>query len=489
MLGGFEEEDYEVIKDVLCLPNTEWNTMGRNPKSISCLSLLPEAKLWNTFVKRNLMPTSHNQTDDRTWLLLINTIMTGYRVNIGEILAKELVVACANDKGILAFPCLVSVLCRRVAVPTYDGDKYQPEKTGWTWAVYMRKMDVADAAPINVAMPTPPSSPTPVATKPADESGPSAPSAPAEPQRTPPPSPPVIPVSSQNTTNSPATTPATPATERSRDKTPDTPLGSTPSSSPFTPAPAQSEETAPPFHIMQLRSQLQRIEARQITFQEEKKVFNANLLKFLHFQFPATARFFAQPSTTPPQPNVSATTQPSATTSAKAGATEEVHFSPSAQSPHLPQQFQFSSTAPTPTTSVVAEHPTPDSPTRRKGKATAGRTIGRDISSSPDDEADQRPAKRRRKYHVITIESDEDESTAEILEFVETLWYGFLENFLSIKDAQCWHNLLEVPGNRLPETGSRQIKLLHISGAWIYARNDQPGRIRKQQYFIKQKMC
>ncbi|KAK8681277.1 hypothetical protein V6N13_053682 [Hibiscus sabdariffa] len=188
------------------------------------------------------MPTSHNQTVDRTRLLLINTILTGYQVNIGEILAQELAAACANDRGILAFPCLVSALCRRVAVPTYDGDKYQPEKTGWMRAVYMRKMDLADAIPINVAIPTPPASPTPVAATP-------APTAPVEQQRTPPPSPPVIPVSSQTTTNIPATTPAAPP-EHSRDKTPKTPLGSTRSSSPPPPATAQFEEAAPPLHIM-----------------------------------------------------------------------------------------------------------------------------------------------------------------------------------------------------------------------------------------------
>ncbi|KAK8628513.1 hypothetical protein V6N13_009100 [Hibiscus sabdariffa] len=159
LLEGFEEEDYEVIKDVLYLPNTEWNTTGRNPSFVSRLSLLPEVKLWNTFVKRNLMPTSHNQTVDRTRLLLIHTIMTGYRVNVGEILANELAAHCANDKGILAFPCLVSDLCRRANVPMFDTDKYQAEKTGWTRAVYMRKMNVADAAPINMAMPTPPASP------------------------------------------------------------------------------------------------------------------------------------------------------------------------------------------------------------------------------------------------------------------------------------------------------------------------------------------
>ncbi|KAL4383211.1 hypothetical protein GQ457_15G026520 [Hibiscus cannabinus] len=234
MLGGFEEEDYEVIKNFLCLPNTEWNTTGRNPNSVSRHSLQPEAKLWNTFVKRNLMPTSHNQTVDRTRLLLINTIMTRYRVNVGEILAKELASACANDKGILAFPYLISALCRRAAVHMHDGDKYQPEKTGWTRVVYMRKMDAADAAPLNVAKPTPPANLTPEAAAQAEDSAPttsadpSYPAAPVKHQQTPPASPPVVPISSHTTTTSHATTPV--AREQSRTTTTDTHLGSTPSS-------------------------------------------------------------------------------------------------------------------------------------------------------------------------------------------------------------------------------------------------------------------
>ncbi|KAK8578441.1 hypothetical protein V6N13_116285 [Hibiscus sabdariffa] len=129
MLGAFEEEDFEQIKDYLCEEGTAWNTTGRNPHSVSRLSLRPEAKLWNTFVKRNLMPTSHNQTVDRKRLLLIHTIMTGYHVNVGEILAKELAAAYANDKGILAFPYLISALCRRAAVSTSHGDNFQAEKT------------------------------------------------------------------------------------------------------------------------------------------------------------------------------------------------------------------------------------------------------------------------------------------------------------------------------------------------------------------------
>ncbi|KAL4324602.1 hypothetical protein GQ457_11G025420 [Hibiscus cannabinus] len=164
------------------------------------------------------------------------------------------------------------------------------------------------------------------------------------------------------------------------------------------------------------------------------KVFNSNLLKFLQFQFPASATFFGQPSFPPSQPSMSAAAEPSTHTSAKVGATEEVHFSLSAHSPpHLPQQFRA---APTPTTFAIAERPTPDSPAKRKGKATAGRTFDRDIPSSPEDEADQRPAKRRRRYHIITADGDEEDSSAEI-----------------------------------PVSKPMQ----------IYARNDQPCRIRKQQ--------
>ncbi|KAK8593497.1 hypothetical protein V6N12_045577 [Hibiscus sabdariffa] len=177
MLGALEDEDYETIKDYLCQEGTAWNTTGRNPHSVSRTQLLPEAKLWNTFVKRNLLPTSHNQIVDRTRLVLIHTIIMGYRINVGEILAKELAAACSNDKGILAFPCFISALCRRAAVPTSPSDKYQAEKNGWTRAVYMRKMDVADATPLNMAMPTPPASSDHMPAAPTDEVGSSNPAA------------------------------------------------------------------------------------------------------------------------------------------------------------------------------------------------------------------------------------------------------------------------------------------------------------------------
>ncbi|KAK8610093.1 hypothetical protein V6N13_026637 [Hibiscus sabdariffa] len=180
--------------------------------------LQPEAKLWNTFVKRNLMPTSHNQTVDRTRLVLINAIITVYKFNVGEVIARELSAACQNDKGILAFPYLISALCRRTAVPAQPADKYTPDEAGWTRKEYMRKMEIADAIPIQMAMPTPPASEQPKPIAPAGRA----------------PSPAATPPADHAT--SPAPTPAaTPATQDSRQSTPASPMGSTPTPPPSPP--------------------------------------------------------------------------------------------------------------------------------------------------------------------------------------------------------------------------------------------------------------
>ncbi|KAK8504956.1 hypothetical protein V6N12_058052 [Hibiscus sabdariffa] len=354
------------------------------------------------------MPTSLNQTVDCTRLVLINVIMTGYRFNVGEVIAQEITAACQNDKGILAFPCIISALCRRAVVPTQPGDKYTAEKAGWSRKEYMRKMDVADAAPIRVVMPTPLTSPAHSPAVAPEEAGPSAPATAHSP---------------------PAAIPQS---------TPDSPLGSAPST-PLSPPPAQSEEAAS-LHILQLRSHLQRIEARQLHFQEETKVFQQSLIKFLCFQFPAAATFFsAQPEATH-QAGFSAATQPqpSANPSTKAGETEEVHlssddesnifdwqsprehripFDPTSQQAQAPESSTARLKKNLAPTDVPTLHPAPtmpDNSTQRKGKAPAGRIVSKTTPSSLDDEEQPapRPAKRQRRYHIITVDSDDDSSAA-----------------------------------------------------------------------------
>ncbi|KAK8709109.1 hypothetical protein V6N13_060139 [Hibiscus sabdariffa] len=459
LLRGLEDEDYETIKDFLCEPGTEWNTTGRNPHSVSRLRLQPEAKLWNTFVKRNLLPTSHNQTVDRIRLVLINVIMTSYRFNVGEVIAQEIAAACQNNKGILAFPCIITALCRRAAVQARPGDKYTAEKPGWSRKEYMRKMDVADTTPIRVTLPTPSTSPAHTPATAPNETGPSAPAdaQPAPAGRTP----------------SPVPTPAaTPATQDSRQSTPASPMGSAPTPRP-SPPPAQSEEAAP-LHILQLRSQLQRIEARKLQHIEEAKVFRNSLVQFLCFQFPSAAAFFSNtPTTAQPAPAPAQQTQP-ADPSEGAGNTEQLHLSEEdifdwntpmehqsqLKQADIPGSFKADD-APAPTEPPAAQEHTP----RRRGKTPAKRIVLSDRSSSPE-QPEQQPAKRQRRYHTITTDSD-DESSSDPLEVPGNR----LPETGSRRTNKNQSDPLEVPSNRLPETGSRGT-LPHARG--FPARSDQP---------------
>ncbi|KAK8666061.1 hypothetical protein V6N13_006213 [Hibiscus sabdariffa] len=357
MLSAFEEEDFEQIKDFLCEEGTAWNTTGRNPHSISRPDFGPRQSCGTP--------------------------------------------ACTNDKGILAFPCLISALCRRAAVPTSPSDKYQAEKTGWTRAVYMRKMNIADAIPLNVAMSTPPTSPIHMPAADTTKEGLSVPA-------TAPPAPAQVgpsPVSSHTTSRAP-----------------------TPDSQPPSPPPAQSEE-AVPLHILQLCNQLQRMETRQLQMQAETDVFQQNLINFLCYQFPAAATYFnAQPDATPAAQHSTATRpMPSANPSAKAGNTKELHFSSDEENDVFDWQSprdHLQPVGPTPSKPAVAvpilgpaptpaNCPIPDSPARRKSKTPARRTITRSDPSSPDEEqAAHQPAQKRRRRHIITSDSDDENSAA-----------------------------------------------------------------------------
>ena len=78
-------EDYELIKDDLCYANTNWETSSHRG-SVARQNLKPEAKLWNTFVKRQLIPTSHNNTVDKRRLVLIQSIINKRNINVGELI-------------------------------------------------------------------------------------------------------------------------------------------------------------------------------------------------------------------------------------------------------------------------------------------------------------------------------------------------------------------------------------------------------------------
>ncbi|KAK8597035.1 hypothetical protein V6N12_065512 [Hibiscus sabdariffa] len=278
-MDALEDVDYNNIKDALCQEGTKWNTTGRNPGEVSRPNLLPEAKLWNSIVKRNLMPTSHNQTVDRKRLVLIHCIIFGTIFHVGEVIARELSEAYRNEKVILAFPYLISALCCRHRVPTYATDEYTDFRTGWECKHYLKKMDVSDAIPIQVAMPTPAQSENTEVPAPAPAPAPAPHEEPAE-------SEPAAPhVAHQRSTSAASTAHGSFAAT-----TPSPPAGNPPSPAPTT--------EMPPLYILQLRSQIQQTEARQVEFITESKVFQMTLLQFLYANFP-NAKFQTESTATP----------------------------------------------------------------------------------------------------------------------------------------------------------------------------------------------
>ncbi|KAK8535977.1 hypothetical protein V6N12_012640 [Hibiscus sabdariffa] len=65
LIEVLEEEDYETIKNQLCSQGTEWNRGRKDLGTINRRNLRPEAKLWNIFIKSNLMPISYTSNGER----------------------------------------------------------------------------------------------------------------------------------------------------------------------------------------------------------------------------------------------------------------------------------------------------------------------------------------------------------------------------------------------------------------------------------------
>ena len=149
--SDFEAEvtdvDFELIKDDLCYNDTPWET-GNHRGSVTRLSLKPEAKMWCTFVKRRLMPTSHNSTVDRRRLVLIQSIINKRTINVGEIILQEIYDCGKKDKSSLCFPSLISVLCIAAGVPVEATDEYTPNRPGWSKDFCRRVMQITQAEPV-----------------------------------------------------------------------------------------------------------------------------------------------------------------------------------------------------------------------------------------------------------------------------------------------------------------------------------------------------
>ncbi|KAK8572992.1 hypothetical protein V6N12_029032 [Hibiscus sabdariffa] len=294
---------------------------------------------------------------------------------------------CRNNRVILAFLYPIPALYRRMTVPIRLKDLYTLRRTGGARSDYMKKMYLTDGLPIRMVMP-----PAAVVE---EEAEPAYPPAPAGDQPSP-------------AATDQATPVPSPAVTSEAQASSTTTLESAPEVAEHQPPPAQTSD-APSLHLLQLRNQLQRIEARQLQFIEDTKVFQLSLVQFLIQQFPAVASFFPNNQAGTPQANQSSV-EPSIT----ARKTETVHYSSNVASDafdwNTPYKQQLSSPVRPPVAHI------PELSNVHKRKAPAVRILNEEHVSPTTTEVEEeeqtspQPVKRQRRYHVITHDNDTDSS-------------------------------------------------------------------------------
>ncbi|KOM57426.1 hypothetical protein LR48_Vigan11g045900 [Vigna angularis] len=114
-----EGADFVDVESVLCVRGGHFQR-NRNGVVVNIrrADLTPLAKHWMTFSHANIQPCSHVSDITFSRALLLNCVLRGMSINIGQIIANEIQV-CANtmnNKAPLGHPSLITHLCELAGV-------------------------------------------------------------------------------------------------------------------------------------------------------------------------------------------------------------------------------------------------------------------------------------------------------------------------------------------------------------------------------------
>jgi len=96
---------------IIAKPGSEWNTSPKGIQTLAPTCLIAEANLWLYFIKRSLIPTTHDASISRDCAMVIYCIMRGIRLDVGRIIAPQIRGLFFKPRGQLFFPFLVTRLC------------------------------------------------------------------------------------------------------------------------------------------------------------------------------------------------------------------------------------------------------------------------------------------------------------------------------------------------------------------------------------------
>ena len=109
----------DVVSD-LCRVGTDWvlDSHGR-PLKLRRGDLIPQAKGWHDIVRRSLISTSNNSEVTVNRAIMIHCIMKGGEINVGDIIAKNIIEIAQKVKqdSWLGYPSTILRLCEEAGVP------------------------------------------------------------------------------------------------------------------------------------------------------------------------------------------------------------------------------------------------------------------------------------------------------------------------------------------------------------------------------------
>ncbi|RYR53093.1 hypothetical protein Ahy_A06g027988 [Arachis hypogaea] len=109
----------DVLSD-LCRVGTDWmlDSHGQ-PLKLRRGDLIPQAKGWHDIVRRSLISTSNNSEVTVNRAIMIHCIMKGEEINVGEIIANNIIDIAQKVKqdSWLGYPSTILCLCEEARVP------------------------------------------------------------------------------------------------------------------------------------------------------------------------------------------------------------------------------------------------------------------------------------------------------------------------------------------------------------------------------------
>lgn len=92
-------------------PRSKWNTSPKGIHTLAPTCLIDEANLWLYFIKRSLLPITHDASISRDRAMVIYCIIRGIWLDVGRIIAPQIWGMFSKPRGQLFFPFFETKLC------------------------------------------------------------------------------------------------------------------------------------------------------------------------------------------------------------------------------------------------------------------------------------------------------------------------------------------------------------------------------------------